>query len=255
MAVNLFNMKKNILITGANGFLGSYYVDFLIKENIILAVDNKFTNLKKYKNNQNLILLKCDLSKENSLKRLIKIIKKKRININVLINNAAIDAVPNKGKLKINQKKWINEFNVSLFASTFLSYEIGNLMKLKKSGCIINIGSDLSVIAPNQNIYKSSFKNFIKPPSYSIIKHGTIGMTKYFASLFAEYSLKVNTISPGPIFNNNPKNLVKELKKIIPMNRMGKKEDLKSAIEFLISDENLYITGQNIIIDGGRTII
>ena len=102
-------------------------------------------------------------------------------------------------------------------------------MKLKKRGCIINIGSDLSVIAPNQRIYKSSFKDFIKPPSYSIIKHGTIGMTKYFASLFAEHHLKVNAISPGPIFNNNPKNLVKELKKIIPMKRMGRKEDLKAA--------------------------
>ena len=112
-----------------------------------------------------------------------------------MINNAAIDAIPNRGKLKINQKKWIQEFNVSLFASTFLSYEIGNLMKVKRNGCIINIGSDLSVIAPNQEIYKSSFKNYIKPPSYSIIKHGTVGMTKYFSSLFAKYSIKVNMIS------------------------------------------------------------
>ncbi len=255
MVVSLFNMKKNIIITGANGFLGSYYVEFLMKENLVLAVDKKFTNLRKYRKNKNLILLKCDLSKENSIKNFIKNIKKKKINIDVLINNAAVDAVPSKGKLNINQKKWINEFSVSLFASTFLSYEIGNLMKLKKGGCIINIGSDLSVIAPNQRIYKSSFKDFIKPPSYSIIKHGTIGMTKYFASLFAKHRLKVNAISPGPIFNNNPKNLVKELKKIIPMKRMGKKEDLKAAIEFLINDENLYITGQNIIIDGGRTII
>ena len=128
-------------------------------------------------------------------------------------------------------------------------------MKKKKNGCIINIGSDLSIIAPDQEIYKSSFKNYLKPPSYSIIKHGTVGMTKYFASLFAKDLIKVNMISPGPIFNNNPKNLVKELKKIIPMNRMGKREDLKSSIEFLINDKNPYITGQNIVIDGGRTIV
>ena len=161
---------------------------------------------------------------------------------------------PNRGKLKINQKNG-SKFNVSLFASTFLSYEIGNLMKVKRNGCIINIGSDLSVIAPNQEIYKSSFKNYIKPPSYSIIKHGTVGMTKYFSSLFAKYSIKVNMISPGPIFNNNPKNLIREIKKIIPMKRMGKKEDLRSSIEFLIDDKNSYLTGQNIIIDGGRTTI
>ena len=80
-------------------------------------------------------------------------------------------------------------------------------------------------------------------------------MTKYFASLFAKNSLRVNAISPGPIFNNNPKNLVKELKKIIPMKRMANKEDLMSVIEFLIDDSSSYITGQNIIIDGGRTMI
>ncbi len=248
-------MQKNILITGADGFLGFYYVSFLIKNHFVIAVDKKFSNLKNLKNNKNLLFIKSDLSKEKSLKNLLKIIKKKKLNIDVLINNAAIDAIPNKGKLKINQKKWIQEFNISLFASTFLSYEIGNLMKVKKNGCIINIGSDLSVIAPNQEIYTSSFKNFIKPPSYSIIKHGTVGMTKYFSSLFAKYSIKVNMISPGPIFNKNPKNLIKELKKIIPMKRMGKKEDLRSSIEFLIDDKNSYITGQNIIIDGGRTTI
>lgn len=248
-------MKKNILITGANGFLGSYFTEYFIKTNFVVAVDKKFSNLKKLNKNKNLLLLKCDLSKENSLKNLIKILNKKKIYTDVLINNAAINAIPNMGMLKINQKKWNEEFNVSLFASTFLSYELGNLMKKKRKGCIINIGSDLSVIAPNQEIYKSSFKNYLKPPSYSIIKHGTVGLTKYFASLFAQDSIKVNMISPGPIYNNNPDNLVRELKKVIPMNRMGRKEDLISSLKFLIDDENPYITGQNIIIDGGRTII
>lgn len=247
-------MKKNILITGANGFLGSYYVNFLCEENFIIAVDKKFSNLKKIKK-KNLILLKCDLSKESSLKKLIKILNDKKYIIDVLINNAAIDAKPNNGRLNLTQKNWNQEFNVSLFASTFLSYVIGNKMAKKKNGCIINIGSDLSIIAPNQNIYKTSFKNYLKPPSYSIIKHGTVGMTKYFASLFAKNLVRVNAISPGPIFNDNPKQLIKELKKVIPMKRMGKKEDLKSVIEFLINDQSSYLTGQNIVMDGGRTII
>lgn len=248
-------MKKNIIITGANGFLGSFYTKSLLKNNNIIAVDKNFSTLKTLIKNRNLTLLRCNLSKDKNLKELIKIIKKKKINIDVLINNAAIDAIPSMGKFKIEKKKWNLEFDVSLFASTYLCYEIGNIMKKKRRGSIINIGSDLSVIAPNQSIYKTTFKNYLKPPSYSIIKHGVVGMTKYFAALFAHDRVRVNMISPGPIFNNNPKNLVKELKRVIPMKRLGKKEYLLPSLKFLMDDKNLYITGQNIVIDGGRTII
>lgn len=248
-------MKKNIIITGANGFLGSFYTKSLLKNNNIIAVDKNFSTLKTLIKNKNLTLLRCNLSKDKNLKELIKIIKKKKINIDVLINNAAIDAIPSMGKFKIEKKKWNLEFDVSLFASTYLCYEIGNIMKKKRRGSIINIGSDLSVIAPNQSIYKTTFKNYLKPPSYSIIKHGVVGMTKYFAALFAHDGVRVNMISPGPIFNNNPKNLVKELKRVIPMKRLGKKEYLLPSLKFLMDDKNLYITGQNIVIDGGRTII
>ena len=247
-------MKKNILITGANGFLGSYYTNFLIKSNSVYALDIKFNNLIKHEKNKNFNKIKCDLSKEASLKRLIQFIKKNKINFDVLINNATIDAIPSKKKFQIYQKTWIYELNVSLFASTYLSYEIGNLMK-KKGGSIINIGSDLSIIASNQEIYKSSFKNYLKPPIYNIIKHGVVGMTKYFAALFAKDSVRVNMISPGPIYNNTPKKLINEIIKLTPMKRMGTQSDLKTPIEFLIDDKNTFMTGQNIIIDGGRTII
>ena len=84
---------------------------------------------------------------------------------------------------------------------------------IKKQGSIINIGSDLSVIAPNQNIYKS-YNNYIKPVTYSVIKHGLLGMTKYFSSLYAKNNVRVNMISPGSIKRNQSKKLVKELKKL-----------------------------------------
>ena len=125
----------------------------------------------------------------------------------------------------------------------------------RKKGSIINIGSDLSVIAPNQKIYKSSYKNYIKPVTYSVIKHGMLGLTKYYASLYANNNVRVNLISPGPIKNKQKPRLIKELNNVIPMNRLGKIEDILGAIYFLASDDSSYITGQNIIIDGGRTII
>lgn len=131
----------------------------------------------------------------------------------------------------------------------------GEDMSKKKHGNIINIGSDLSVIAPNQNIYKKAYKNFIKPVTYSVIKHGLYGMTKYFSSLYAKDKVRVNMLSPGPVFKNHKKNFVNEIKIQIPMGRMANKSDLNSSLLFLADEKNIYLTGQNIIVDGGRTVI
>ena len=131
----------------------------------------------------------------------------------------------------------------------------GEEMSKKKDGNIINIGSDLSVIAPNQDIYKKAYKNFIKPVTYSVIKHGLYGMTKYFSSLYAKDKVRVNMLSPGPVFRNHKKNFVKKIKTQIPMGRMADKSDLNSSLLFLADEKNIYLTGQNIIVDGGRTVI
>ena len=127
-------------------------------------------------------------------------------------------------------------------------------MYKKKQGSIINIGSDLSIIAPNQDIYKS-YNNYIKPVTYSVIKHGLLGMTKYFASLYAENNVRVNMISPGSIKRNQNKKLTKQLKNIIPMNRLGNPDDVMGILLYLASEYSNYTTGQNFLIDGGRTII
>ena len=127
-------------------------------------------------------------------------------------------------------------------------------MCLNKSGSVINIGSDLSVIAQIKKYIKKLLK-FIKPATYPVVKHALLGMTKYFASLYGKYGVRFNMISPGPIYNNHKKSFVNELTNIIPMERMGTPNDLKGAIKLFLSPESKYITGQNIIIDGGRTII
>ena len=111
------------------------------------------------------------------------------------------------------------------------------------------------MIAPNQKIYKSSYKNYIKPVTYSVIKHGMLGLTKYFASLYGANNVRVNMLSPGPIKNNQSSKLIKELENIIPMNRLGNSEEIFGLLYFLSSKDSSYITGQNILVDGGRTII
>ena len=126
-------------------------------------------------------------------------------------------------------------------------------MKKNKKGNIINIGSDLSIIAPDQRLY--SHMNYQKPVSYSVTKHGIIGMTKYYAALLAKHNIRVNSLSPGGIFNNQDRKFVLKLKKLIPLNRMAQKDDYNGAIIFMCSDATKYMTGHNLVIDGGRSII
>ena len=126
-------------------------------------------------------------------------------------------------------------------------------MAKNKQGIILNISSDLSVIAPDQRLY--SHLGITKPISYSVIKHSLTGLTKYLASYWAKYNVRVNSFSPGGIYNNQEKIFVRKIKKLIPMGRMAKKEEYKETIKFLCSEASSYITGQNIVSDGGRSII
>ena len=249
-------MNKKILITGAAGFLGSKYCSYLIKKKYsLIAIDIDEAGLAKLKRygDKNILTVKIDITNKIELKELEEILLKKKIFISSIINNAAIDSVPGKSKQFKSIKK---ELEVSLEGSDniikmFLpKKKIGK--KLKK---IINIGSDLSVIAPDQRVYKKVYKNFIKPSSYSIIKHGIVGLTKYYASLLAKDGVAVNMISPGPIFNNHKKQFVKNIINLIPFGRMGMPKDIFPVLDLLLDDRSEYITGQNILIDGGRSII
>ena len=107
----------------------------------------------------------------------------------------------------------------------------------------------MGVIAPNQSIYGDSFK----PITYSAAKHGIIGMTKYLATYYAQSNVRVNALSPGGVFDNQPEEFVDKLTNLIPMNRMADKTEYKGSIVFLCSDSSSYMTGHNLVVDGGMT--
>ena len=251
---------KTCLITGGAGFLGSKYCDFFLKNRYrVLCVDNNLIKLNKLKKKfkKNFFIYQCDISDNNEVENLFKLTK--NYFVDVLINNAAIDAVPFSNLSSKSRfptlENWDREINVSIKGSFLMIKFFGENMRSKKKGSIINIGSDLSVIAPNQKIYEKSYKNYIKPVTYSVIKHAMLGLTKYFSSLYASCGVRVNMVSPGSIKNKQKLNFINELKKNIPMNRLGYPQDIFGVLKMLASDESLYITGQNIIIDGGRTVI
>ena len=254
------------LVTGAGGFLGSYHcVSVLETRNHLIMIDKNNESLKKVFNHltkkfpkKKIYRFRCDITKEIQVKILSKKVKKKNIRIDSIINNAAIDAVPKKkGKILefIEVQQWHQELNVSLLGNYLIVKYFVEFLKKNKSSSVINIGSDLSVIAPNQKIYKVTFGDYIKPVTYSVVKHGLVGLTKYYASLFAKNNIRFNMISPGPVYKNQNQKFLNELKKITPMNRIGLPKDLSGAIKFLLSKNSSFITGQNLLIDGGRTII
>ena len=247
-------LYKNILITGAAGLLGSEFSRFLIKFNARCICIDKDLSLMKKKfskiNSKKILYFKCDITKPKELKSLNNFLKKKRIIIDTIINKAAINPTPGK-----KNKEWNHEIDVGLTGANNVIQEFSKEMIKIKNGNIINVGSDLSVIAPNQEIYAKAKLNYIKPLSYSVIKHGLLGMTKYYASLLGKYNIRCNCISPGGVNYNINKKLVSEIIKHIPLKRMASKSEYNYAILFLCSDGLKYMTGQNMIIDGGRSII
>ena len=250
--------SKIIIITGGAGLLGSRLAEIIISNNgtpIILDNDNKkIVKLKKKVNKKNLIEChKVDITNKKKIKNTIDKIYKKYKKIDCLINNAGYNP---KLELKNNKfenftiKQWEKEIQIGLTGSLVVTQETVKRMIKQQSGNIINISSDLGVIAPNQSLYS---KNNKKPISYSVVKHGIIGFSKYLATYLAEYNIRSNALCPGGISNNQPKEFVSKIKKLIPLKRMAKINDYDGIILYLCSDYSSYMTGSTIVCDGGRS--
>ena len=256
------------LITGAAGLLGKYHAKALldINHNVVLTdlqihklkvVEKK---LKKNYPNKKILSYEMDVTSENSIIEVNKKIKNTNGIVYNLINNAAIDAKIKGSKNKLFEnfhlEEWNKEVNVGLTGAMLCCKIFGKEMVKKKiTGSIINIASDLSVIAPNQSIYKiKNQPKFTKPITYSVIKHGMIGLTKYLATYWGDKGIRVNSLSPGSVLNDQSKSLQIKLKDQIPLKRLAKKDEYIGAIQFLSSDKSSYMTGQNLVIDGGRSV-
>jgi NAD(P)-dependent dehydrogenase (short-subunit alcohol dehydrogenase family) len=267
MNLKKFNLSNKLaLITGGAGFLGTQHALALSELGCnIFLLDNNYKSLLKKKilfkkRNININIIRLDITKELEIKKSAQFILKKFKKIDILINNAAIDFKPNNKNSK-NQNKfesfslqqWLKELNVGLTGAFLCSKIFGSEMAKNKNGVIVNISSDLSVIAPDQRLYKHL--NSFKPITYSIIKYGIIGLTKYLATYWAKDNIRVNALSPGGIKNNQDKIFIQKIKKLIPLKRMANKEEYHGAIQFLCTDASSYMTGQNLVIDGGRSVL
>jgi len=184
--------------------------------------------------------------------------------IDILINNAACDPKVEPGgdlawaRLEnLPLDLWQRDLAVGLTGAMLCSRAVGTRMAVAGGGVILNVASDLGLIAPDQRIYRQAGLEEgcqpVKPVTYSVVKHGLIGLTKYLATYWADKNVRVNAISPGGVYTNQPEEFLGKLTALIPMGRMARTDEYKAAVLFLVSDASSYMTGANLVIDGGRT--
>lgn len=243
--------KKIVLITGVSGQLGEAFANLYLDNGcIVYGVDIKKSKIK----NKKYVFLKSDIAKKKNISNILNHIIKIHKKIDILVNNAAVSyfsKLTNRNDKEIDKTYEVNLKSVINLITEY--FKIHKIKKLKSSK-IINIGSIYGVNSPDFRIYSKGDR--FSSEIYGATKAGVIQITKYYSVLLAKHNILINTISPGGIKNKKlqKKKFQSKYSKIVPLARMGNVEDLFTALLFLSSDNTSYITGQNLIIDGGLTI-
>ena len=254
-----FNIHKKIaVIVGGSGFLGKETCKILLQAGaIVINLDIKKLDIK----HNNYYYYKLDISNETAVNKVYKYLSKKFKKIDILINHSHY-----KGNIKKLDKdsKFFNSFDSYPFIEWKKTIDINlnglflttkfflKLLLKSKKPVIVNTSSTYGKVSPNKNIYGDSGIN--SPISYSTTKYGIIGFTKYIATHYASKGLRANVLIPGAIENKNQSKIFKKnYKTLTPMNKLSKENSYADAMLFLVSDASSYMTGSELIIDGGWT--
>ena len=248
MKNNFINLKnKFCFVSGSNGHIGIAICKKLLELGAIIIHTDIIKNKIKSKNS---FFYKADLTSKKEIDILIKKINKKFKKIDIIVNNAGYIAENKKDK---KQKLIYDEeyIKLNLNNTIYLTQSLVPNLKKTKHGSIINICSIYSSLAYDYNLYKgTTMKN---PLAYGVSKAGLRHYTKMLSTLLAP-KIRVNSISPGGIFRNQPSKFIKRYLLKTPLGRMGHENDIANAVVFFSSELSSYITGQNLIVDGGYSV-
>ncbi len=207
--------------------------------------------------------VELDVTSSESSQAALRVVLARHERLDGLINNAAHNPkVEGKG-LSASRfenfalEDWSRDLAVGLTGAFLVSQIFGAYLAAHGGGVIVNIASDLGLIAPDQRIYRrpglAEAEQPVKPVTYSVVKGGLVMFTKYLATYWAEQHVRVNALVPGGVYAGQPDDFVERLTHLIPMGRMAKRDEYRAALVFLCSDASSYMTGSNLIVDGGRT--
>jgi NAD(P)-dependent dehydrogenase (short-subunit alcohol dehydrogenase family) len=274
-AHTLFDLTGRVaIVTGGAGLLGYHHGAILAAAgaNVVLldlAAANPAMRAEQLQlaHGPECLGLSADITSEHSLEEARAAIIAKFGHIDILINNAANnpkveDQKPGQPWSRLENfplETWNADIAVGLTGAFLCSRIFGAEMVKRNRGVIVNISSDLGVIAPDQRLYRkeglAENEQPVKPVTYSVVKTALIGLTRYLSTYWTAHNIRVNAISPGGVFANQPDEFTTKLHQLIPMGRMAHKDEYQGAILFLCSDASSYMTGQNLIVDGGRSVL
>jgi NAD(P)-dependent dehydrogenase (short-subunit alcohol dehydrogenase family) len=275
MAFEKFNLSgKTALITGAAGLLGMEHAAALLESGaqVVLtdigesALQSAYTDLAQKFVATKIITKVMDVTSPQRVRTVAEELWADGFRIDILVNNAAIDpkVKGDQGVLETSRlenfplDQWDLQVAVGLTGAFLCSQVFGTAMARDgNGGVILNIASDLSVFSPDQRLYRKDGlpddMQPVKPVTYSVIKAGLIGLTRYLATYWADRGVRSNALSPGGVFNGQSEEFVQRLSTLIPLGRMASRDEYRAAIQFLCSDASRYMNGQNVVMDGGRS--
>jgi NAD(P)-dependent dehydrogenase (short-subunit alcohol dehydrogenase family) len=267
--MELFSLKnKTAIVTGACGLLGKNHCEALAEAGanvILLDIDaDKCSNAAKALG-PNHLGIGVDVTNENSLKPAKEKILSKYGRIDILVNNAAINDMFENPLLAGELSKfenyplesWNKSWEVNVTGVFLCSRVFGSTMAENGSGSIINVASTYGMVGPDQSIYvdKSGNRKMYKSPSYPATKGAVINFTRYLAAYWGNKGVRVNTLSPGGVENSQDEYFLENYSKKTVLGRMAAPTDYKGAVVFLASDASSYMSGANLVVDGGWTAI
>ena len=266
---------KTALITGAAGLLGVRHAGALLESGATVVLTDigevglasATASLSLNADVACILTRVMDVTRLDSISGVAEELAASGRRVDILINNAAIDpkvegfqGITETSRLEnFPLGQWDLQVAVGLTGAFLCSQVFGSAMAQdSKGGVILNIASDLSVFSPDQRLYRkdglTDEMQPVKPVTYSVIKAGLIGLTRYLATYWADRGVRANALSPGGVFNGQNEEFVQRLTSLIPLGRMANDDEYIAAVQFLCSDASAYLNGQNIVMDGGRSV-
>ena len=263
---NLFSLTGKVaVVTGGAGLLGQVFCQALVTAGANVAIidldkqaaDKTAATIKKAET-QKVIAVECDITSQESVSAMVKTVVTQLGGIDILLNNAA-----SKGS-NLDQffapfenyslQAWREVMAVNIDGLFLVAQSVGSQMKKQGGGSIIQVSSIYGVVAPDQRIYQGSEYNgrpINTPAVYSVSKAAVLGLTSYLSTYWADSKIRVNTLTPGGIESGQNSEFNQKYSNRVPLGRMGEASELTGALIYLASDASSYVTGQNIIVDGG----